>query len=71
VPCIGIGPGVECSAMPGPAASERHRHPLVWFRSDLRVRDNPALHAACSAQGPVTACFLIAHRQWREHDWSP
>jgi deoxyribodipyrimidine photo-lyase len=44
----------------------------VWFRSDLRVRDHPALHAACSAAtAGVTACFLIAHEQWREHVWSP
>ncbi len=57
------------------------RRPLVWFRTDLRVRDNPALHAACTAaaeaarngasDAAVTAVFLIADRQWREHGDSP
>ena len=40
---------------------------LVWFRNDLRVRDNPALVAAMSA-GPTVACFALAIDQWREHD---
>ena len=41
---------------------------LVWFRHDLRVRDNPALLDACE-QHPdaVTAMFLIAESQWRSH----
>jgi deoxyribodipyrimidine photo-lyase len=47
---------------------------LVWFRSDLRVRDNLALMAACqsAAGGPdggVVAVFAICPDQWREHDW--
>ncbi|MCL4743577.1 MAG: deoxyribodipyrimidine photo-lyase [Phycisphaerales bacterium] len=46
--------------------------PLVWFRSDLRTRDNPALAAATrAADRGVVAVFLIAARQWREHDCSP
>ncbi len=46
--------------------------PLVWFRSDLRTRDNPALAAATrAADRGVIAVFLIAARQWREHDCSP
>ena len=40
---------------------------LVWFRNDLRVADNPALHAA-SRQGPVVACFIDSPDQWRRHD---
>ena len=40
---------------------------LVWFRSDLRVHDNPAL-AASMAAGPTIACFVLALDQWREHD---
>lgn len=48
---------------------------LVWFRNDLRVRDNPALHAACeraaATGGEVVAAFLPAPVQWRRHDWSP
>ncbi|MFK4133145.1 deoxyribodipyrimidine photo-lyase [Pseudomonas luteola] len=43
---------------------------LVWFRTDLRVRDNTALAAAC-ATGPVLALYLITPEQWQEHDDSP
>ena len=39
----------------------------MWFRSDLRVADNPALHAASDA-GQVVACFLFSEAQWRSHD---
>ena len=43
---------------------------LVWFRSDLRLEDNPALFHACrdSAAGLI-AVFLISPNQWRSHDW--
>ena len=40
---------------------------LVWFRHDLRVRDNPALSDALAA-GPTVGCFLVCEKQWREHD---
>lgn len=39
---------------------------LVWFRSDLRTLDNPALFAA-SQQGHVTGLFLLMPEQWRAH----
>lgn len=47
---------------------------LVWFRSDLRVLDNPALYQACqpSAEGlpiRVIACFIRPESQWQLHDW--
>ena len=42
---------------------------LVWFRSDLRVRDNTALHEASRSADELVAAFLVAPRQWREHDW--
>lgn len=44
--------------------------PLVWFRADLRVRDNPALYQASRAadQG-VIAVFNLCPKQWLEHDW--
>ena len=46
---------------------------LVWFRSDLRVQDNPALFTACrqaQEQGSaVIACFLRPLQQWQRHDW--
>jgi Deoxyribodipyrimidine photolyase len=44
---------------------------LMWFRADLRVRDNTALSAACegSREG-VVAVFTICPKQWKdEHDW--
>ncbi len=40
---------------------------LVWFRTDLRTHDHPALHAAAE-QGQVVAVFLLSPAQWREHD---
>jgi deoxyribodipyrimidine photo-lyase len=44
--------------------------PLVWFRTDLRVHDNPALyHASRAADRGVIAVFNLCPEQWREHDW--
>ncbi|MFG1490331.1 deoxyribodipyrimidine photo-lyase, partial [Oceanospirillum sp. HFRX-1_2] len=46
---------------------------LVWFRSDLRIHDNPALFTACQqaqqAGTGVVACFLRPMQQWQSHDW--
>jgi len=45
---------------------------LVWFRSDLRVDDNSALHAALTGvHERVGAVFYATPRQWREHDMAP
>lgn len=42
----------------------------MWFRADLRTRDNTALSAACAAASKgVLAVFTICPTQWREHDW--
>lgn len=47
---------------------------LVWFRNDLRVHDNPALHAfledARSNKSNSGAIVFISKKQWRLHDWS-
>jgi len=43
---------------------------LVWLRTDLRVRDNPALYYACQS-GPVEALFILTPEQWLEHTISP
>ena len=43
---------------------------LIWLRSDLRVHDNHALHAAL-ASGPTLAIYLITPAQWRAHDDAP
>ncbi len=43
--------------------------PLVWFRSDLRVRENTALSAACAASTDgVVAVYVISPEDWRAHD---
>lgn len=41
------------------------RH-LIWFRSDLRIADNPALAAAMQA-GETVAVFMACAAQWRMH----
>ena len=35
------------------------RPSLVWFRNDLRVSDNPALHAAAKSGAPVVALYVL------------
>ncbi|MCB9844825.1 MAG: deoxyribodipyrimidine photo-lyase [Phycisphaeraceae bacterium] len=46
--------------------------PLIWFRSDLRVHDNPALSGAThEATRGAVAVFVVCPRQWAEHDWAP
>jgi deoxyribodipyrimidine photo-lyase len=42
---------------------------LVWFRQDLRLADQAALHAAIAAGGPVVPVFIWAPDE--EGDWSP
>lgn len=43
---------------------------LMWFRNDLRTRDNTALTQATSlADDGVVAVFCACHLQWRDHDW--
>lgn len=41
---------------------------LVWFRSDLRARDNTALLSA-RRDGEVVGVFIATPEQWDEHDW--
>ncbi len=42
---------------------------LVWFRRDLRIRDNAALyHAARQADAGLIGLYVITPRQWKEHD---
>ncbi|MDI2091443.1 deoxyribodipyrimidine photo-lyase [Commensalibacter oyaizuii] len=45
---------------------------LVWFRNDLRVRDNPALSKACEdSDAVVLALFVETPNQWESHHMSP
>ena len=32
---------------------------LLWFREDLRLADNPALHAAAASKNPLLAIFIL------------
>ncbi|MBL0921370.1 MAG: deoxyribodipyrimidine photo-lyase [Phycisphaerales bacterium] len=42
---------------------------LVWLRSDLRTRDNTALHHAAKASPDgVVAAFIVSPEEWRAHD---
>ena len=42
---------------------------VVWFRLDLRLRDNPALAAAAGRGGPVVPVFVWSPGE--EGDWPP
>lgn len=42
---------------------------LVWFKQDLRIHDNPALHSACKAsKNGVIGLYLITPNMWKTHD---
>lgn len=42
------------------------RH-LVWFRTDLRIADNPALHEAMTDDATVSAIYIDSLSQWQQH----
>ncbi|QOL13895.1 deoxyribodipyrimidine photo-lyase [Dickeya dianthicola] len=45
---------------------------LVWFRHDLRLTDNLALHAACQdPDARVEAVFIATPQQWASHAMAP
>lgn len=46
------------------------RH-LVWFRTDLRVADNPALYEAMVGGARVAAIYIDCPGQWRRHGNAP
>lgn len=46
---------------------------LVWFRRDLRIKDNSALHHASASanrgpDGGVVGLFIITPQQWEQHN---
>ena len=43
---------------------------ICWFRTDLRIHDQPALHAA-AATGPTIGLFIISEEQWASHQDAP
>ena len=52
------------------AGQTEAKYNLMWFRSDLRVYDNPALYQAMT-QGPTVAVFVLTEGQWQQHDMAP
>ena len=42
---------------------------IVWFRQDLRLNDNPALHAAVKTGQPVIPVYIWSPEE--EGDWAP
>ena len=42
---------------------------LMWFRNDLRLSDNPALHAACASGAPVVPVYILDDEA--PGDWRP
>ena len=40
---------------------------LVWFRTDLRIDDNPALREACKSSDEVHAVYIYSEKQNKEH----
>jgi deoxyribodipyrimidine photo-lyase len=42
---------------------------LVWFRQDLRLRDNPALHAAAKRGEPIIPVYIWSPED--DGDWPP
>ena len=42
---------------------------IVWFRQDLRLRDNPALYAAVAAGDPVIPVYIWSPEE--EGEWPP
>jgi len=55
-------------------ATERRHRSLVWFRSDLRIKDNMALSQALSYAGTsdgVIAVYIVSPDDWKRHDWGP
>jgi deoxyribodipyrimidine photo-lyase len=44
---------------PLPAAGAAAPPAIVWLRNDLRLRDNPALAAACSGDRPVVLLYVL------------
>jgi deoxyribodipyrimidine photo-lyase len=41
---------------------------IVWFRSDLRIDNNPGLKAACDNSSEVHAIFLYSKNQLEKHN---
>ena len=49
--------------------ANRQMTTLVWFRQDLRLRDNPALHAAVQRGEPIIPIYIWSPED--DGDWPP
>ncbi|KAG0252008.1 hypothetical protein BG011_007266 [Mortierella polycephala] len=52
------------------------KNSLMWFRNDLRLQDNRALHAAslrakAGDRKSVIALYIISQSEWESHDEAP
>ena len=43
---------------------------LIWFRTDLRLDDNPALLDAIDKCDEVAAIYIHSENQWNDHNES-
>jgi len=43
---------------------------LVWFRTDLRITDQPALSAACADEAAL-GLYIVSQAQWQSHPEAP
>lgn len=46
-------------AVPAGSIGQSQAPVLVWFRSDLRIEDNPALAAAAATHAPIVALYVL------------
>jgi deoxyribodipyrimidine photo-lyase len=44
---------------------------LLWFRNDLRTKDNQALSAAVQSGQAVLAVYTLCTKQWQQHHLAP
>ena len=42
---------------------------IVWFRNDLRIRNNPALKAALAEEGEQSALYILDNRHSKFGDF--
>ena len=41
---------------------------LVWFRGDLRLKDNPALKNAFKKSKKIHAIYIFSNKQFKKHN---
>ncbi len=46
------------------------KYEIVWFKRDLRIVDNSALHFAAATKNPIIPLYIIEPELWRQPDMS-